>query len=173
MPSSQTNVVKIIESHTELGLYEGIGRWLHLSGDTIRLETVNSSICKINVISPSSNHWIPSYWCARDSFFCKWSFKRFPSISICDWLLAFLQEPIVNELIFSKNIGVSASGSFLRGSPKIVSTHRTFVSWVPESFQCFSRIKLLRICLELRFCKSLDFFSRQILLKIFLAFHFK
>jgi len=58
MSASDSNVVKIVEPGTELWANEWIGWWVELSGDTVWLETEDTSSDKVDIVSPSGDDWI-------------------------------------------------------------------------------------------------------------------
>jgi len=59
MSTSQSDIIKIVKSHAELGLNEWIGGGLQLSCHAVRLETEDSGGNKINIVPPSSYNWVP------------------------------------------------------------------------------------------------------------------
>lgn len=65
MSSCQADVVEIIESHAELWANQRISRRIQLSGDAVRLETVDASCNVVNIISPASNNWVSLNGLAR------------------------------------------------------------------------------------------------------------
>jgi len=84
--SSDTNIIKIVESATKLGLYQWIGRRFHFSCYTVRLEAINSSSNEINIISPSSNNRISLNGNTWSFGICKGFFKSLPSIGVCNFI---------------------------------------------------------------------------------------
>jgi hypothetical protein len=67
MSSSDTNIIKIIKSHTKLRADQGVGRRVHFTSDAIRLETEYTSGSEIDIVSPSSNHRVSFNGGTRDS----------------------------------------------------------------------------------------------------------
>jgi hypothetical protein len=91
MSTSDTNIVKIIKSCTELRADQWVGWWIKLSCNTIWLEAENTCSNVINIISPSSDYWISVDRCARDSCGGEALLETFPSISKCDFLTIFTE----------------------------------------------------------------------------------
>ena len=67
VPTSETDVVQIIESEHELRTNERIGWSLHLSSHAKRLEAENTSSNIINIASPASYHRISVNFSAGNS----------------------------------------------------------------------------------------------------------
>lgn len=59
MTTCETNVIEIVESHTELRTDQGIGGRVKLSSDAIWLETEDSSSYIVYIVTPASHHWVP------------------------------------------------------------------------------------------------------------------
>jgi hypothetical protein len=59
MSTSDTDVVKVIEAHTELRANEWIGGRVELTCDAIWLETEDASGHEVYVITPPCHDWIP------------------------------------------------------------------------------------------------------------------
>lgn len=56
--TSDTNVIKIVESHAKLRTDQGVGRGIKLTSDAVWLETEDSSSHIVNIVSPSSYNWV-------------------------------------------------------------------------------------------------------------------
>lgn len=77
----KTNIVKIIETSTELRTNKWVGWWVQLTSDTVWLEAENARCHKINVIAPSSDDWVSLDRVAWNSSGGKTFFITLPSLS--------------------------------------------------------------------------------------------
>jgi hypothetical protein len=67
MSSSQSNVIQIIESKTELRANERICWRIHLTSYAIGLETEDTCSYVIDIVSPTSNYGVAINFFARNS----------------------------------------------------------------------------------------------------------
>lgn len=81
MSTSQTNVIQIVKSNTELRTDKGVGWWSHLTGYTVRLEAIDSSLDKLNIISPSGYYRVSVDLLARNPLSCKGFLKIVPNLT--------------------------------------------------------------------------------------------
>ena len=150
MTTCQPNVVEVVKPSAELRLDERVGRWLHLSSHTVRLEAIDASVGKVNVVPPPGNHWVPRNGGARDPIRGQAFLEGFPSLGIGELLLTLLEESIIDESVSAHTIAVSTGVPLLSGSPIEVVTLGTLVPLESQFSQGLSGIELVRICSELR-----------------------
>ena len=129
MSSSDSNVVEIVEPGTELWANKWIGWWVELSGDTVWLETEDTSSDKVDIVSPSGDDWVSLDGLARDSCGGETFLEAFPSVGEGE-LLFFLVEPVSNEGVLAITVAVSASLFLFGVSPIVV-----FANWALSSVE--------------------------------------
>ena len=95
MSPSQTDVVKVVEPGTELGLDQRIGRRVEFASNTIWLETINASGCEVNIISPSGNNRVSGNRSAGNSGRSKAAFKAYIIIVCCKILPFHASEYVI------------------------------------------------------------------------------
>ena len=101
MSSSDTNVVQVIESCTELWANQWIGWWLKLASDAIWLETENTSSTEIYIISPTSNNGISLNCGTWDLCSSETLLKALPSLSVSHLWSTWFTVTISNEIILA------------------------------------------------------------------------
>jgi hypothetical protein len=112
VPSSDTNVIEIVESCAELGANQRVGWWIKLACHAVGLEAENTSGNEIHIISPPGNDWVSVDSSAWNSSGGEALLKTFPSLSKSNFL-SLLAEPVSNEGILSIAVGITASGFLL------------------------------------------------------------
>jgi len=75
--SCHTDVVQVIEPHTELGADERVGRGLHLSCDAVWLETEDTGSHEVDIVPPSSHDRVSLNAGGRHFGVCETSFKAY------------------------------------------------------------------------------------------------
>ena len=102
MTSGQTDIVQIVEAHTELGLDKRI-RWrFQLSSYTVRLETEDTSCYIVHIIAPTSHYRVALDGCAGHTSICEGSFVGFPGFSVGQFLtFPANTSTFANEGVFS------------------------------------------------------------------------
>jgi len=83
MSPGQTDIIQVVESHTENGLDGWIFWRVELSCYTIGLEAVDTCCDVFDIISPSGNDWISCHSLAWNSCGCQGFFKSIPSTFVC------------------------------------------------------------------------------------------
>jgi hypothetical protein len=102
MSSSNTNIVQIVKSGTELWANQWISWWVKFTCDTIWLEAENSSSNEIDIISPSGYDWVSFNRSAWNSSSGETLFESLPSVGIGD--LFTFTKTITNESVFTLTI---------------------------------------------------------------------
>lgn len=87
MATSQSNVVQIVESETELWTDEWISWWVHLACDTVWLEAENTSSHVVNIITPTSNNRVTIDFFAGNSSSCERALEGVPRLLVGDLFL--------------------------------------------------------------------------------------
>ena len=111
MSSSDTNIVQIIESSTELRADQWVGWWIKLTSNAIRLETENTSSHEVNIVSPSGDDWISLDGSAWNSSSGETLFESLPSLGVGD--LFTFSETIVDEGVFTLTVGITTGDFFI------------------------------------------------------------
>jgi len=101
MSASQSDVVKIVESETELRTDEWIGGRIHLSSDTVRLETKDTCGHVINIVTPTSNYRVSIDLFAWNASTCERAFKSIPSFAVGYFFLQTDSTTLANEAVLS------------------------------------------------------------------------
>lgn len=157
MSTSDTNVIEIIEAHTELRADKRISRRVKLTSNTVGLEAEDTSSNIVNIISPSGNNWVSLDRLARDTSIGETLLETLPGLSKSDFLA--LAESVSDEAVLSIAIGVTTSITGFRVSPVEVLTLGALSSMESKALKYFSGIEFLRVGLELWSSHSFDFFS--------------
>jgi hypothetical protein len=120
------------------------------------LETVDSSLDKLNVISPSGNHWISIDLFTWDSLCGKGLFKVIPNLAQSVLLVPLL---LTNKPVRSNTVAVPADLLVLILIPKKIVALLAPVSEEPVFPEELNRVVLLEVLLE--FCSEflLDLFG--------------
>ena len=189
MSSCKPDIIKIVETNTELRADKWVRRRVELSCNAIRLEAVNTSCNKIYIISPSGDNGVSFNGNAGNASVCEGFLESFPSFgvgnflslssnscassnkSICSYA-AVLKEKIVwkNEskkkkinllnFILVFLLGISASGSLLTSSPIKVIAFRTHVSCESKFIENCCWVVFLGVFLEFRSVFGFDFLRK-------------
>lgn len=75
MTSSDSNVIQIVESGTELGANQRVSRWVKLTRHAVGLEAVDASSHIVDVVSPTSHNRVSFNTVAWDASRCETFFK--------------------------------------------------------------------------------------------------
>jgi len=99
VPSSQTNIVQVVETSAELGANQGVRWGFKLASDTVGLEAEDSCSDKVDIIAPSCNDGVPfnggaGHTCSRETLLV-----AFPGLSE-GHLLAFA-DTVANKAVFA------------------------------------------------------------------------
>lgn len=100
MTTSNSDVIKIVESSAELRANQRVGWGIKFTGNAIWLKAENSSSHKINIISPSGDDWVSLDRLAWNSCCGETLLEPLPGLSKSNFL-AILVEPIANEGVLS------------------------------------------------------------------------
>ena len=96
MTSSNTDVIQIIETNTELRTDQRIGWRVKFTSHAVRLETENTSSHVVDIITPSSNNGVSLDSCAGDLLASETVPESLPALSV-GVLLASLAKTILSS----------------------------------------------------------------------------
>ena len=77
MTSSDSNIIQIVESGTELGANQRVSRWVKLTSHAIWLEAEDTCSYIVDIISPTSHNRVSLNAGAWDTSCCKTFFKSY------------------------------------------------------------------------------------------------
>ena len=169
MSPSDTNVIKIIESHTELWTNQRVSRRIKLSCNTVWLKAEYTCSSELNIISPSSNDWISINCLTRNPSCCKTLLESLPSFSVSNLFSCFVK-CLSNESVLVVTLGVTACVFGFYTSPIKVLALWALSSMESQLLKCLCRIELLGIFLELWASQIFALFSSKALDCFFLFF---